>query len=117
MWRMGMPRVAFGRSSHVRPWLPLYSRFYSKMAAVEPSTADTVCPNLYNLYSVVELYSYTAVIQYTSSTPPLPPSVVIATGVCRVLYSVRSRIGMHRTVSRSGVILRAAVLWAFLARA
>ncbi len=49
----------------------LYSKFYSKMAAVEPSTADTVCPNLYNLYSVVELYSYTAVIQYTSSTAPL----------------------------------------------
>ena len=60
------------------PWLPLYSRFYSKMAAVEASTAHTVCPTaMYTLQPLqrcraLQLYSRSTVyILYT--TPQVTP--------------------------------------------
>ena len=56
-----------------RPGLPLYSRFYSKMAAVEASTANTVCLTaMYTLQPLqrcraLQLYSrYTLYILYTT---------------------------------------------------
>ena len=66
MWRMGMPRVVFGRPSPVGPWLPLYSRFYSKMAAVEASTAHTVC--LTAMYTLQPLQRCRALQLYSRST-------------------------------------------------
>ena len=58
--------------------LGLYSNFYSKMAAVEASTALTHCVRapyplqpLQRYTAAVDLYSSTAFLQYTVSTPPL----------------------------------------------
>ena len=51
--------------------LGLYSNFYSKKAAVEASTAATPCLRAQYLYSLYSLYSSTAFLQYTASTPPL----------------------------------------------
>ena len=58
--------------------LGLYSNFYSKMAAVEASTPDTPCLRapyslqpLQRYTAAVDLYSSTAFLQYTASTPPL----------------------------------------------
>ena len=60
----------------------LYSKFYSKMAAVEPSTAHTVCPTaLYSLQPLqrcraIQLYSrYTLYILYTTPLAEVRPQI------------------------------------------
>ena len=49
----------------------LYSILYSKKAAVEAYTPPTHCLTAPYLYSSYTVYSYTAAIQYTSSTASL----------------------------------------------